>query len=241
MNVFDRMKAIYLALLLMISCFASAQKSAPVCKCPKTFWVAAGAKPAKIFHFSNNRSIGLYGGADTEIIKGKTLYSEFVLAACGAKKIIKFWGAMLTCDVKMANDTLYVNTLYPFPIGKAMKPHYIPWTIELIYFTGSEATRDSLINPNIPKYTPAQIARVFSQYQHTPNANNDTTIDLAEKLFISTLSGSKKAKYYLLNFHKKFTTLDGVYQEEYDTIMRMLKLWEKMSVQSRAHPSSASG
>jgi hypothetical protein len=223
------MKPIYLALLSILPCFVSAQKYAPVCECPKSMFAPAGAKPTKVFHFSNNRSIGLYGGTDTEIIKGKTLYSEFVLAACGAKKIIKFWGAVLTCDVKMANDTLYVNTLYGFPIGKAMKPRYIPWTIERIYFTGSKTTRDSMINPHIPKYTPAQIARVLSQYQHTPNANNDATIDLADKLFISTLSGSKKAKYYLVNFEKKFTTLDGIYQEEYDTIMRMLKLWEKMS------------
>jgi hypothetical protein len=223
------MKPIYLALLSILPCFVSAQKSDPVCRCPETMFVQAGTKPTKIFHFSNNRSIALYGGTQTEIVKGKTFYQEFILTVCGAKKIIKFWEAVLICDVKMANDTLYVNTLYDFPIGKAMKPRYIPWTIERVYFTGNKTTRDSMINPHIPKYTPAQIAWVLNQYQHTPNANNDATIDLADKLFICTLSGSKKAEYYLVNFHKKFTTLDGIYQEEYDTIIRMLKLWEKMS------------
>ncbi|MFI5158966.1 MAG: hypothetical protein ACHQF4_08870 [Sphingobacteriales bacterium] len=45
------------------------------------------------------------------------------------------------------------------------------------------------------------------------------------------MSGSKKAKYLLVNFQKKFTTLDGAPAEAYDTIIGMLGLWEKMSRQ----------
>lgn len=190
-------------------------------------FVSAGAKPIKIFRFSNKKSVGLFGYEETTLIKGKTLYSEFVLSECGAKKVIKFWGAVLTCDVTFANDTVYVKTLYDFPVGKGMKPMYLPWTIERIYFSGSKATRNLMINPAIPKYTPAQIARVQSQYRHAPNANSDATVDLADKLLICAMSGSKKAKYLLVNFPKKFTTLDGAPAEEYDTIMRMLNLWGK--------------
>lgn len=223
------MKPIHqLILLVLIPAFASAQKPAPVCKCPDTTFVSSAAKPLKIFHFSNGRSIGLFGYEETKLIRGKTLYSEFVLRECGAKKIIDFWGAVLTCDVTFAHDTVYVKTLYGFPVGRAMKPEYLPWTIERIYFSGGKAIRKLAINPAIPKYTPAQVVLVFSQYQHAPNENSDATIDLADKLLISTMSGSKKAKYLLVNFPKKFTTLDGAPAEAYDTIMGMLGLWEKM-------------
>jgi len=154
------MKAIQIALLLLIPCFAWAQKPAPVCKCPKTPWVTPGTKPTRIFHFSNGRSIGLIGYEETKLIRGKTLYSEFVLSEWGAKKIIKFWGAVLTCDVTFANDTVYVKTLYDFPVGRAMKPEYLPWTIERIYFSmlrhskhsGGKAVRNLTINLIRPKY-----------------------------------------------------------------------------------------
>jgi hypothetical protein len=221
------MKAIQLMLLMFLPVFTSAQKPMPICTCPKTMYESAGTKPAKIFHFSNNRSIALYGYKDTGIIKGKTLYSEFVLAECGAKKIIDFWGAVQICDVTFARDTLYVKTLYNFPVGKDMKPKYLPWTIERIFFSGGKSVRDLTINPAIPRYTAAQISKVLDLYRHTPNTNEDATVDLADKLLISAMSGSKKAKYLLVKFPKKFTTLDGATAEGYDTILSMLKLWEK--------------
>lgn len=196
------MKAIQLTLLLLIPAFASAQKPAPVCKCPDTMFVPAGAKPVKIFHFSNNRTVGLFGYEESKLVKGKTLYSEFVLTDCGAKKIVKFWGAVLTCDVTFANDTIYVKTLYDFPVGKAMKAVYLPWTIGRIYYSRGKTTRDLNINPAIPKYTQEQVAYVLDQYQHTPNANEEATIDLADKLLVCTMSGSKKAKYLLLTSRK---------------------------------------
>jgi len=220
------MKALLL-LLILTPVFAFAQKPAPVCKCPETMYVSAGTKPSKMFNFSNGRSIGLFGYEETELIKGRTLYSEFVLSVCGAKKIIRFWGAVETCDVSFAHDTLYVKTLYDFPVGKNMKPEYLPWTIERIYFSGGGAVRDLTIDPAIPRYTPTQSAKVLSLYRHTPNENGDATIDLADKLLVSAMSGSKKAKYLLVNFHKKFTMLDGHPAEEYDTIMGMLNLWDK--------------
>lgn len=223
------MKALHLALLILLPVFASAQKPAPVCKCSKTPYVATDAEPIRIFHFTNGRAIGLFGYEEKKLIKGKTLYSEFILTKCGAKNIIKFWEAVLTCDVTFANDTIYVKVLYDFPVGNDMKPKYLPWTIERVYFSNGEAVRDLIINPAIPKYTPAQVALMLNQYQHTPNANADATVDLAEKLLMSAMSGSKKAKYLLVNFQKKFTSLDGIYAEEYDTIMGMLGLWEKTS------------
>jgi len=80
------MKAVHLALFILLPTLASAQKPAPVCKCLDTTFVSTAAKPLKIFHFSNGRSIGLFGYEETKLIRGKTLYSEFVLSECGTKK-----------------------------------------------------------------------------------------------------------------------------------------------------------
>lgn len=220
------MKYLYLCLFFVtFSYYAVAQNQKSDCRCPVSNY--SGIKPETTFRLSNNTSIALCGNKETGIIKGKTLYSEFVLSVCGSDKIIKFWDAVTVCDVKPKKDTLLVETLVSLPVGKSMEDEETVWTIERIYLAKGKIKRDSVINPGLPKYDQSQIATVINSYHHTLNSNNDTTVDLADKLFISAISGSKTAKNYLLNFTKKFTTLGGVYLEEYDKIIRMLKLWDK--------------
>ena len=210
---------------ITFSYFADSQNHKSECRCPVSPY--ADVKSEVTFRLSNNTSIVLCGSRETDIIKGKTLYSEFVLSVCGSNKIIKFWDAVTFCDVKQKKDTLLVETLVNLPVGKSMKYEETVWTIERIHLAKGKIKRDSVINPQLPKYTQSQISTIINLYNHTRNANNDTTIELADKLFISTISGSKKAKKYLVSFTKKFTRLDGVYLEEYDSIIRMLKLWDQ--------------
>ena len=101
-----------------------------------------------------------------------------------------------------------------------------PCNIEHIWFRNNKLFRDSTINPRLHKYTKAQIAEVLNLYNHTPNLNDDKTAELADKLLISTFSGSKIAEYYLVNFRKKFTRLDGAIFESYDATMRIFNLWK---------------
>jgi hypothetical protein len=218
------MKIIKLILVFIVPVFAFGQNRTPACKCPTSMY--SGTKADTIFHLSGNASIVLCGGKDTGIIKGKVLYSEFVLSVCGSDKIIKFWGALQLCNLKVRKDRLIVETMVYLPVGKSMAYQETVWTIEHIGVVKNKVVRDSVINPQLPKYIKSQVNGVLNLYKSTPNLNNDKTIELADRLFVSAISNDKKARYYLLNFKNKFTNLDGVYAEEYDTIISMLKLWD---------------
>ena len=222
-----KMKLSRFLLLLFIPFAAFSQSKNADCNCPISKF--AETKADTVFHLSRSKSIVLCGYNVKDIIKGKKLFSEFVLSVCGSDTIIKFWGAVLICDVITSGDTLLVQTIYDLPVGKSMEYRQAVWNTEHIYFKNDKLFRDSVINRGLPKYTPQQIAAVLDLYQRLPNANNDTTSDLADKLLISTMSGSKKARAYLVNFRQKFTALSGVNWEDYDTKIRMLNAWEKQN------------
>ena len=52
---------------------------------------------------------------------------------------------------------------------------------------------------------------------------------LADKLFITSLSGSRTARAYLMAFNEKYGPLDGAWAEGYDRLMRLLKVWDNRS------------
>ncbi|MBB3054866.1 hypothetical protein [Mucilaginibacter gotjawali] len=219
------MKFIKILLLAFIPAMAFGQLKLSGCKCAASKY--ADSKADTVFQLPGNVAIALCGAQEKNIIKGKVLYREFVLSVCGAKQIIKFWEAVKICNVKTANGELLVQELVDLPVGKDMTYNETVWTTEHIYFSKGKLVRDSVINRRIPKYSAKQVNNVLNLYQYTPNINNEATINLADKLFISALSGSAKAKAYLVNFKKKFTMLDGVNLENYDTLLRRLRSWEQ--------------
>jgi hypothetical protein len=218
------MNTLKLLFLIFIPVFVFGQNKSSNCKCPPPY---SNLKAERIFHLTPHHSIALCGYTDTETIKGKKLYSEFTLSVCGSNKAIDFWGAIITCNVRTSKDTLIVETFGNLPVGKAMRYKQTVWRIEYFWFEHNILLRNSIVNPKLPKYTREQIANVLSLYDHTPNLNEGKTNELADKLLISTLSGSKIAEYYLTNFRKKFTHLDGVNLESYDVTMRIFNLWKK--------------
>jgi len=225
------MKKLTACLLLLFSLSVFAQKNDATCNCPVLNNIGIppyplNTKATRTFHLPNNTNIILCGYTDTSVVKGKALFSEFTLSECGTNDVLGFWGAVLSCNVKVNNDTLLVERLEPLPIGKSMKTEFRPWTTERIYYVNAELVNDIQIDPRIPKYTTSQIASVLKLYSRTPNKNNDSLSELADKLLICVLSGSKEAERYLLNFKNKFTMIDGEVEEGYDTTLRMLKFWE---------------
>ena len=218
------MKLINLLLLIIIPVYTFGQNRGSDCKCPVSQY--STTKADTIFYLPDGHSIALCGAKETGIIKGKKLYREFVLSVCGSDRVIKFWDAMQICNLKTYGNTLIVETLEDLPVGKFMALKETPWTMEYIYFVNNKVVRDSVINSHLPKYNPTQISYILNLYERLPNNSDYATSDIMDRLFIATISGSKKSRYYLINFEKKFTNVDGVYAERYDTIMRMLKLWD---------------
>lgn len=51
-------------------------------------------------------------------------------------------------------------------------------------------------------------------------------MEIANKLFIASISGDKKAQIYLKEFKHKFGILDRAFKEEYDNLVSMLALWD---------------
>lgn len=183
-----------LTVFTALSISASAQNDILTCSCPKIY---TDTKPAAIFHLSNGKSIALCGSKESDYIKGKTLYSEFVLSVCGSNKIIKFWGAVQICNVRVSSDTLYVEELVDLPIGPKMAYKKIAWNIDRIYFVNNKIKRDSLVNPRIPKYNSSEIAHVLNIYKATKNQNEFRTAALIDKLLSVAYQEVRKLKIYL--------------------------------------------
>jgi hypothetical protein len=227
------MKKLLLALILLIAGLANAQKQN--CSCPPNEFGYPKAKKADtIFHLSNGKSIALCGAKDT-LPTNRVFFTEFILSVCGQKDIIKFWDALLTCQVKVKKDTLLVETLDSLPTGKNMRYKWTVWTIERIYFKNGVTMKDFNANRQIQKYNEQEIQSALKQYEqaveidaasNNPNRVNNVNMEIADKLFISAISGSQKARSYLKRFKDHFGGLSGEYLEWWVDDMRKLYLWD---------------
>jgi hypothetical protein len=198
------------------------QKSETSCLCPKTEF--AGKKADSTFHLSNGKTIVLCGYKNPDT--NPTTFSEFILAVCGQDTIIDFWSAVLTCRLKVKNDTLLVDQLQNLPTGNNFKFQETIWTTEKIYFSGQKVVRKMELNKDIRKYNQEEIQSVLKTYETANKSLDDGKMEIANKLFIATISGDKKARQYFIEFENKFEILDGAYKEEYNDLKSMLKLWD---------------
>lgn len=225
-----RIYIIFTCLSLFASSFVYAQSQTPTCNCPPNMSSPIAKKADTVFHLSNGRSIALCGGKDT--LEGKAFYSEFVIAACGQNHIIKFWDAVQLCQLRVIKDTLFVEEMEELPIGKDMQDTWSVWTIERIYFKNGKAIKDFNVNRNIRGYNKQEIQAALNQYEQADkssrnvNVVNNVNMEIADKLFISAMSGSGKARTYLKTFDKHFGGLSGESLEWYDDLMRKLKEWD---------------
>lgn len=229
------MKVISL-LLLFLFVFNFSDTQAQDCNCPNDLGFSSPGKADTVFRLSNGKSIALCGYKDTQVAEGRTYYSEFVLTVCGEKSAIKFWGATLECQLRVHSDTLLVETIDSLPTGKNMQYKWTVWTVERIFFRNGKATKDFRVNRQIPKYNEQQIQAVLNEYRKAikktvkPTTVNNINMEIADRLFMSAISGSKQARAYLKDFDKHFGGLDGEYAEWYDDLIVKLKVWDSAVV-----------
>jgi hypothetical protein len=193
------------------------------CDCPKTQY--AGTKADTTFHLSNGKTIVLCGYKNPD--SKPTTFSEFILAVCGQDTIIDFWSAVLTCRLKVSKDTLLVDDLKNLPTGKNFKYQETVWTTEKLYFRGQKTVRKLVVNRQIRKYNQDEIQTVLKIYETEKQGLDDSKMEIANKLFIATISGDKKARQYFKEFENKFGTFDGAFAEEYCDLTAMLELWDR--------------
>jgi len=219
------MKRQYITILLLFLTLSSVsgQSKKTSCDCPKTQY--AGTKPDTTFHFLNGKTIVLCGYKNTE--SQPATFSEFILAVCGQNEIIDFWGAVLNCRLKVEKDTLLVDQIQNLPTGNNFKYQETVWTTEKIYFVKEKVARKLEVNRKIKKYNPNEIKAVLKEFEIAKLGLDDSKMVIANKLFIATISGDKKARHYFEEFDTKFGVLDGAYKEEYSELIAMLQLWDK--------------
>ena len=211
---------IILTFLTLTSIFGQTKKTS--CDCPKTEY--AGTKADTTFYLSNGKSFVLCGYKNPE--SKPTTFSEFILSVCGQDTIIDFWGAVLTCRLKVSKDTLFVDELQNLPTGKNFEDQETVWTTEKIYFSGKKVVKKLVVNRQIRKYNQDEIQTVLKVYETAKSGLDDNKMEIANKLFIATISGDKKARQYFKEFNNKFVTLDGAFKEEYSDLTVMLELWD---------------
>ena len=215
----------YITIILTFLTLASVygQKKKTSCDCPKTQF--AGTKADTTFYLSNGRTIVLCGYKNSD--SKPTTFSEFVLTVCGQDTIIDFWGAVQTCRLKVNKDTLLVDQLQNWPTGTNFKFQETVWTTEKIYFSGQKIVRKRVVNRRIRKYNQNEIQSVLKTFETATPGLDDSKMEIANKLFIATISGDKKARQYFKEFKNKFGTLDGAFAEEYSDVTAMLELWDR--------------
>lgn len=190
------------------------------CTCPVTY--LSRTKADATFRFSNGKTVVLcgYKNPDTK----PATYSEFVLAVCGQRIIIGFWGALLNCRLQIRQDTLLVNRLEKLSNGKNFAYQENVWTTEKIYFNGEKAIKKLLVNRKIKNYNQSQIKSVVRSYETARGELDEQK--MANQLLIAAISGDQHARRCFKAFKNKFGLLDSDFAEEYNGLVTMLMLWD---------------
>lgn len=210
-------------LLFMLGSFTYSQVATD-CLCPKKSDLGIfdeAAKPDSIFNFSNNQKILLCGYKEKQ--DAGAVFSEFILQVCGQDSIIDFWDATQTCRITQQHDSLEVTDLRLLPTGKDRAFITTGWSTEKFYFSKGNLKRVLTINPNIRKYSKAEIRKTLSEFKSLKKDDDAQKIlDLGWRLLIAKISGSDPAAGCLDKFETKFGPFDGAVAEDFNDLKAML-------------------
>lgn len=215
--------------LCLMSVCSQAQIKERLCTCPKNA-PSELAEPDTIFHFSNGMGIGLCGYKEIDKKSKEVLFLEFSLFVCGQDSTITGGGWFLqNSKIKKYGDTLILLDCPYLPTGDKFEERETPWIIEKIYFIKGRVTVEKRVNRNIRKYNQEEIQFVLREYEKIKSSYSnlsDSTIGIAYKLFVATISGNGKAREYFDDVPLKFTGLDAVYGEIYSDLKNKLSQWD---------------
>lgn len=184
-----------------------------------------GDKPDTTFFLSDGHKIILCGYKDNN--HNETYFSEFILQVCGQESIVDFWDATQTCRLSVYQDTLEIVEIKNLPTNNNRTYQLTDWSIEKVYFDKGHLKRTFEVNRTIRKYTKQEIQVTLKEFENAKTGIDDSKIELANRLFISAISGDKTARIFFREFETKFGQLDGAFAEEYKDLKAMLSLWTR--------------
>jgi hypothetical protein len=216
-----------LVLLFVTNSFSYCQTKHTNCNCPKSdyFNPVILSKPDSEFHFKNGNTIVLCGDRNEDTVPNT--FTDFILAVCGADTVIDYWDEEDGINlIQRSGDSLFIEDITILPTGQNLDFKPTLWTTDQIYFQGLKVLKKLVVNRQIPKYDKREIQIALKLFESAKGELNDSTMDIAEKLFIATISGSKIARKYFKEFKNKFGELDGAYAEQYEDLTAMIELWD---------------
>ena len=202
-------------------------ESAAVCEACVASEFGVKQDPDTAFNFSNGKRLLICGYYEPE--NGRKVFSEFVLSECGDKDIVDFWEATERYEVEYNQDTLKLHKLELLALGPNRELVHSPWLTEYFYYKGNRLKRDLKLNTSI-KYDQEQISETLQEYENTqwlalnaaPEEYVEEKMVLANRLFVSAISGSAKAEDYFKEFNSKLKA-DGAYAEWYNQLVELQK------------------
>lgn len=207
-------------IVFIVALFSINSLIAQECICQKNDYIN-DINPYSFYDLGKGNKIALCGEANED-----DTFSEFVLTDCNSKTNFNFWGAMKRCSVEQEIDTLIIKEFAFLPIDKD-EYQIVVWYVYKYWFNDDKQIQQkTFLSPNFPKYNQKQIDDIIKRYQNSGKIINDNCIILANKLFISAISGSQEARKYFLEFPIKFKGLDGAFLEDYKELDAMLGIWE---------------
>ncbi|TGE20095.1 hypothetical protein [Hymenobacter elongatus] len=201
------------------------QRATVACSCPAEVPMAT-TEPDSVFVFSAGPALSVCGYKETR--KRQEFFSEFAVSTCQPRKVLKYWDIRERCRLVFRNDTLTVESLKNLPAGKNFTYEFVRFRIDQFYTAQGQVRHQSFLNRNLRPYTPEEIARVKQDYEKAPALKAEKSIELANRLLLSALSGDQQAAVYFRQFPGKFP-LPSAYEEEYADLQRMLRDWNRQA------------
>lgn len=182
--------------------------------------------PDTIFTFKDGSQISITGYS--EMVDGRKLFSEFNLKEYKSNKLIEGWSAIEQCEIFFLNDTLHINQLGLFALGKKNKFETHAWKLNHYFKVGKEIKRSTVFNKKL-KLGKAEIESTLKDYESTvwqTQIQSDeeyigAKMNLANRLMLAAISGNKKGSEYFKEFKTKFKP-DGANAEWYNEMKVIL-------------------
>ncbi len=225
------------AILLTISVPVLGQAKSDIldCNCPGNTSVGTtkGDKPDTTFTFSDGHYISICGSVENR--GNETYISEFLLWVCGQDSVIAFSDATQQLRLAFLKDTIRLIEVKFLPVGPDRSFAQTDWGIEKIYFSNGQLVVNNYIeiNQEIRKYTIEEITETLKEFEIAKTGNLRNPEELANRLFISAISGDGTARKNFAAFETQFGQLDGGLSEEYKALQAMLSAWTAYNFHSK--------
>lgn len=203
--------------ITLITLFANTTLGQSICNFKTE--MGTSYKPNRIFNFSNNKYLAIFG---TETIEnGKTIFSEFALYQCSNTHKVWESDGTHSSTIHQENDTIVLERLYAIPNGENFSIQWLGFFITKFHFIDDAIAISSYYQTDTKKYSEAEINLVLTQFEsiQEPILDFENYLMVVNRLFWAYVSGSYKAEIYLEKLRNQYGKYDGANSEDFDSLI----------------------